>query len=219
MLTRSPATMPWFVAPTVTAASPVSTPARAWIVGPRTLDRIDQVESGPDGTFGVVLAGGRGTPHRHHRVADELLDDPAVAADHVRGELEVAGQGVANLFRVALLGERREPDEIGEQDGDEPALGEGGLERGWSGRSPGRRGRARAAPVAPPWLAPSGVPHSPQKTSPGSKAAPQLGQAVASGVAQATQNFRPGLFSVAQFGQITARSVDHLVLARGCRSQ
>ena len=35
VLTRSPATMPWFVAPRVTAASPVRTPARAWIVGPR----------------------------------------------------------------------------------------------------------------------------------------------------------------------------------------
>ena len=34
VLTRSPATMPWFVAPIVTAASPVRTPARAWIVGP-----------------------------------------------------------------------------------------------------------------------------------------------------------------------------------------
>ncbi len=34
VLTRSPATMPWFVAPIVTAASPVSTPARAWICGP-----------------------------------------------------------------------------------------------------------------------------------------------------------------------------------------
>ena len=33
VLTRSPATMPWFVAPMVTAASPVSTPARAWIPG------------------------------------------------------------------------------------------------------------------------------------------------------------------------------------------
>ena len=34
-LTRSPATMPWLVAPIVTAASPVSTPARAWMPGPR----------------------------------------------------------------------------------------------------------------------------------------------------------------------------------------
>ena len=34
VLTRSPATMPWFVAPMVTAASPVSTPARAAMPGP-----------------------------------------------------------------------------------------------------------------------------------------------------------------------------------------
>ncbi len=34
VLTRSPATMPSFVAPRVTAASPVSTPTRAWIPGP-----------------------------------------------------------------------------------------------------------------------------------------------------------------------------------------
>ena len=35
VLTRSPATIPWLTAPIVTAASPVSTPARAWTEGPR----------------------------------------------------------------------------------------------------------------------------------------------------------------------------------------
>ena len=35
VLTRSPATIPWLVAPRVTAASPVRTPARAWIPAPR----------------------------------------------------------------------------------------------------------------------------------------------------------------------------------------
>ena len=35
VFTRSPATMPWLVAPRVTAASPVRTPARAWIVRAR----------------------------------------------------------------------------------------------------------------------------------------------------------------------------------------
>ena len=35
VLTMSPATMPWFVAPMVTAASPVRTPARAWMPAPR----------------------------------------------------------------------------------------------------------------------------------------------------------------------------------------
>ena len=49
VLTRSPATMPWFVAPSVTAASPVSTPARAWIPGPKAANRVDQLERGPHG--------------------------------------------------------------------------------------------------------------------------------------------------------------------------
>ena len=36
VLTRSPATIPWSLAPIVTAASPVSTPERAWTPGPRS---------------------------------------------------------------------------------------------------------------------------------------------------------------------------------------
>ena len=64
MLTRSPATMPWFVAPIVTAASPVRTPARAWIAGPERADRVDELEAGPDGALGVVLVGGRARPTR-----------------------------------------------------------------------------------------------------------------------------------------------------------
>ncbi len=35
VFTMSPATIPWFVAPRVTAASPVRRPTRAWMVGPR----------------------------------------------------------------------------------------------------------------------------------------------------------------------------------------
>ena len=46
-----------------------------------------------------------------------------------RGELEVAGQRVADVLGVALLGERREADEVGEEDRDEAALGEGRLGR------------------------------------------------------------------------------------------
>ena len=46
----------------------------------------------------------------------ELLDRPAVAGDHLACELEVAGEGVADLLRVALFGERGEADEVGEQD-------------------------------------------------------------------------------------------------------
>ena len=136
--------MPWFVAPSVTAASPVRTPARAWMVGPRRAHRVDELEAGPDRPLGVVLVRGRRAPDRHDGVADELLDRPAVAADDVAREVEVAAQQLARLLRVAPLGERREADEVGEEDRHEAALGDGHLGRGRRrdgglGRS-GRRG-------------------------------------------------------------------------------
>ena len=80
--------------------------------------RVDELEAGPDGPLGVVLVRGGRAPDRHDRVADELLDRPAVALDDVAGELEVAAQELAGLLRVAALGERREADEVGEQDAD-----------------------------------------------------------------------------------------------------
>ena len=161
MLTMSPATMPWFVAPSVTAASPVRTPQRAWIAGPSDADRVHQLQPGPDGPFGVVLPGDRCSPDGHDGVADELLDGAAVALDHVGAEREVAGQDLADVLRVAFLGERREPDEVGEQDRDEATLGGGsvaGARRAWMGcagagrrgDSPaGRRERLAALPAEP----------------------------------------------------------------------
>ena len=89
------------------------------------LDGVDELEAGPDGPLGVVLAGDGGAPDRHDGVADELLDGAAVAADHLAGELEVAVQELAGVLGVLALGERREADEIGEQDRDEAALGDG----------------------------------------------------------------------------------------------
>ena len=74
VFTRSPATIPWSVAPIVTAASPVRTPARASMPGPSDAHGVDQLERRPDGTLGVVLVGDRCAPDGHDRVADELLD-------------------------------------------------------------------------------------------------------------------------------------------------
>ena len=98
--------------------------------------RGDDLERGPDRAFRVVLVRGRRAPHRHHRVADELLHRPAVQRDRLRGGVEVARKQVAYGLRVTILGERREADEIGEQDGDQPTLGGrlvGGAHRGWRG--------------------------------------------------------------------------------------
>ena len=76
--------MPWFVAPSVTAASPVRTPARAWSPGCSAAHGVDQLERGADGALGVVLVRDRRAPDRHDRVADELLDGAAVPLDRSR---------------------------------------------------------------------------------------------------------------------------------------
>ena len=160
--------------------------------------------AGPDGPLGVVLVGRRCAPDRHHRVADELLDRAAVAADDVPGEVEVAGQELAGVLGVASLGERREADEVGEQDRDEAALGDGARRR------PGRAGARETWPGGGirGWRAPaaSGVAHSPQNFAVGAFAAPQAGQRRRVGAAHSTQNLRPASFSVPQFEQITRRS-------------
>jgi hypothetical protein len=99
--------MPWPTAPIVTAAS----------------DRVDQLEASPDGTLGVILGRDRRAPDRHHGIADELLDDPTVALDDIACQVEVARQELARLLGIAILGERGEADEIGEEDRDEAPLG------------------------------------------------------------------------------------------------
>ena len=82
------------VAPSVTAASPVRTPARA------RSSRIelrashgDEVERGANGPLGVVLLRDRRAPDRHHGVADELLDRAAVALDHRAARRRSSGSG------------------------------------------------------------------------------------------------------------------------------
>ena len=81
-------------------------------------DHVDEIESGSDRALGIVLEGDRGAPHRHHGVADEFLDDAAVPVDDDPGPLEVAVLEVSHRLRVAVGGDGREADEIGEQDRD-----------------------------------------------------------------------------------------------------
>ena len=85
-------------------------------------DGIDQLEGRPHGAFRVVLVRDRGPPDCHHRVADELLDHPAVAVDDLAGGREVPVEQFADLLRVEPLRQRREPDEVDEHDRDEPDL-------------------------------------------------------------------------------------------------
>ena len=90
--------------------------------GSECLDRIDELEAGSNGPLGVVLVGGRRAPHGHDGIADELLDRPSVPADDIGRDLEVVRQGLTDVLGVPLFRERGEPDQVGEQDRDEPAL-------------------------------------------------------------------------------------------------
>ena len=90
-MTRSPATMPWPSAPSVTAASPVTTPARArGARRPRCGARRRASRSTPLAPpVRHRLRGRSAFPTRHHRVTDELLDGPAVSLDTLAREVEV----------------------------------------------------------------------------------------------------------------------------------
>ena len=83
---------------------------------------VNQLERRTNGQLGIVLLRDWCSPDGHYRIAYELLDGAAVALDHLAREVEVARQGLPDLFRVTLLGERRETDEIREQDADEAPL-------------------------------------------------------------------------------------------------
>jgi len=105
-------------------------------------DAVDQVQRGADGSFGVVVMRDRRAPDGHHGVADELLDRPAIAADDLLALLEIARQEFADGFGVTALGERREPDEIGEQDRHQATLRNGRWASG-DARVGARRARGR----------------------------------------------------------------------------
>ena len=161
----SPATMPWPVAPIVTAASPVVTPGaqlevRRVDLGAQLTDREDQLESGANGALGIVLVRGRRAEGRHDGIADELLDDAAVALDDLAGHLEVSRQQLADVLGIAGLGQGREADEVGEQDRDEPPLR----------HADGRVVRRRSVDVGVAVGSASAAPHSPQKRSPAAAA-------------------------------------------------
>ena len=75
--------MPWLVAPEGDRRLAGQDAGPGLDARAQAADRVDQVEAGPDRPLGVVLVGDRRAPDRHDRVADELLDRAAVAADDV----------------------------------------------------------------------------------------------------------------------------------------
>ena len=92
------------------------------VVQPR--ERRSQLGRRADRAQGVVLVELGDAEHRHHRVADELLDRPAVALQHLGHALEPAGHHLPERLRVEAFPERRGVGDVGEEDGDRsPAYG------------------------------------------------------------------------------------------------
>src|SRR6185312_13101550 len=110
---------------------------------------VDQLEGDADGPLAVVLLRERGAPDGHDRIADEFLDGAAVALDRAPGGVEVAGEELAHLLRVARAGERREADQVGEEHRHHPPLGCRRLRRRHGrGRGDERRPAGAAEAVA-----------------------------------------------------------------------
>jgi hypothetical protein len=99
-------------------------------------------EGRPDGALRVVLVRDRRAEDRHRRVADELLDGPAIALELLADARVVAAELVGDVLRVELLRASGEADEVREQDGDDLPL-PAGLDHGLSlGRDPAQRTRS-----------------------------------------------------------------------------
>ena len=116
------------------------------------LDRVDEIESCPHGPFGVVLPCDGRPPEGHDRVADELLHRAAVALDHRARGFEVARLQLAHVLEIAPFRQGRVPDEVGEQNAHEPALGLGRRRRRSRRRLRSKRSPALATELLTRWV-------------------------------------------------------------------
>ena len=91
-------------------------------LGHRAGDRLLHPQPGPHGAFGVVLVRHRGAEQGEDPVAEQLVDPAAVLGDVVDEAGEAAIDQALGLLGVHVLGERGEPDEVGEQHGDDAPL-------------------------------------------------------------------------------------------------
>jgi len=83
-----------------------------------------QLEPRSHRVFCVILVGDGSAPDRHHGITDELLDGAAVSRDDCAGDVEVAPEQFAHRLGVAVFGQGGESDQVAEQHGAHPALGD-----------------------------------------------------------------------------------------------
>ena len=112
----------------VTSASPVSGPATTSPVqmpssppDPEGIERPLEFEGGPKGAERIILVGQWDAEHRHHGIADELLDRAAVPFYGGPGPIEVPALVAPDGLGVAPLARRRRVDEVAEEHRDELA--------------------------------------------------------------------------------------------------
>ena len=209
VLTRSPVTMPWSTAPTVAAASPVRTPARASSGRSRV-----RPSAATAGTISSAARTARsassscatGVPHTAITASPMNFSTtpPWRAPRRTRCRSSCASTArTSSASRV--LGERREADEVDEQHGHQPALGR--VEGCAPGRGPRRPaagaaaggGAALAAELAVGLFAAAAHgarererrPHSLQNLRPDSFAVPQFAQSMATSGRQSTDRTGP----------------------------
>ena len=108
-----------------------------------------EAQRGPDGPLGVVLVGDGRPEQGDDGVAHDLVD-PAAERRDLRGQpFEAPVDQVLDPLRVELLRQGGEPDQVGEEDGDDPTLVLGTTERvatrcAEPGVGAGRRAAGRA---------------------------------------------------------------------------
>ena len=93
------------------------------------LDRVDDTQTGPHGTLGVVLMRDGKAEVGQYPVAEVLGNVPVETLYHTGADPSVREDQIVKFFGVELAGDAERPDEIGEQDRNVPALAPPGRPR------------------------------------------------------------------------------------------
>ena len=143
-------------------------------------------QGSPEGSRRVVLMCGRHAERRHHGIADELLDRPALRLDLLPHRSEVRPEHLLESLRVQAFAEARRARHIREQDRHHAPVLTGGAGSSSS----------------------SADPHAGQNRAPRGTSAPQVGHDGTSDAPQEEQKRAPSRFSAPHAAQVfTAASL------------
>ena len=129
-------------------------------VGVDHLERLVELGRRPDGAQGIVFVDARHAEDRHHGVADELLDRPAMPLEDLPGGGEGAPQDAPHRLRIETLAHGRGARHVAEQDGHglaRLARGARGAHGQRASRSCRRSGSRRGSPHHTNRRSPSGA--------------------------------------------------------------